>query len=356
MSKTAPIAEADQSASRFFDFKAAVARITQDFPETQKNTVFLRTDTPRETYGHWKAKLRAALHGHGLIGQKKIQQALADDTSYAFQPQWPSPLQTLVFKPDDLMTQTLAVSVPEHQAQSFVFHHELGHLTVENATGGWQNGKPFPENAADSFATIVHLQENKNDVLLPLVNSWARAYRFVVTSNATHLTSTSTEALVALRDTPEIAGLQGKSLSRFAANHAHQHSPDQEKIDDTLYIFGPYRGIDKLYPFTEGTAHKLTQLAETALATENKFAFQIGLSLFRPFLHPAGAEVNGQHIQLAEEQRADFVKRFEEKSAQFGVQSLISDWCENVNTLCARAGQKQTAPAHTKQPLVLKLS
>ncbi len=355
MSQTAPTAEADQTASRFFDFKAAVARTTQDFPETQKNTIFLRTDTPRETYGHWKAKLRAALHGHGLIGQKKIQQALADDTSYAFQPQWPSPLQTLVFKPDDLMTQTLAVSVPEHQAQSFVFHHELGHLTVENATGGWQNGKPFPENAADSFATIKHLQENKNDVLLPLVNSWARAYRFVVTSNATHLTSTSTEALVALRDTPEMAGLHGKTLSRFAADHAHQHSPDQENIDEALYVFGPYRGMDKLYPFTEGTASKLSQLAETALATENKFAFQIGLSLFRPFLHPAGAEVNGQHIQLTEGQRADFVKRFEEKSAQLGVQSLIREWCENVDALCTQAGQDKTALAQMQKPLPLRL-
>jgi hypothetical protein len=341
-----------------FDFRATMRRTLAEFPALNKTTIFLNTETPRESYGHWKAKLLSTVYGQGSRNSQYLQTAAENDSSYAFQPEFPSPIKTLVFKPNDAMHKTMGQTVPEAQVSRFVFNHELGHLTVSDAHGAWHDGKPYPENAADSFATIKHLQENKDDILLPLVNSWARAYRFVAASNATHMTSFSTEALLAMRHAVDFGGMEGKTLTDFAAAHAKSHSPDPFNIDETMYIFGPYRGWNKLYPLTEETSAQLISLAETALKTDNAFAFHVGLTLFRPFLHPAGVEINGVTFKIDEDQRADMEARFEAKAASYGIPSLIRSWKENVDNLCARqSGEGHDAtPAAQQKPLRLSLS
>lgn len=354
-----PTAEKAQKtdAENPFDFPAAVRRTLAEFPTLQKSAIFLNTATPQQSYGHWKAKLKATVYGQSARNSRYIHQAQADDSSYAFQPEFANPFRTLVFKPDDGMHQSLGQTMPKEQVSRFVFNHELGHLTVPEAHGGWHDGKPYPENAADSFATLKHLQENKDDVLLPLVNSWARAYRFVAASNATHMTSFSTEALLAMRHALNLDGLQGKALTDFAAEHAAKYSPDQYNIDETMYVYGPYRGWNKLYPLTEDTSAKLLSLAETALKTENAFAFHVGLTLFRPFLHPAGAEVNGITIKLDEDKRADMEARFEAKAQRLGIPSLIRTWKDNVDSYCAiKSGMDKTLPAAQQRPLKLTIS
>lgn len=344
-------------AGNSFDFPAAVQRTLAEFPALNKSAIFLNTDTPRESYGHWKAKLKGALYGQSARNSRFITQAHAADSSYAFQPEFANPMKTLVFKPNDGMHQTLGQTVPQEQVSRFVFNHELGHLTVPHAHGGWHAGKPYPENAADSFATIKHLQESPHELLLPMVNSWARAYRFVAASNATHMTSFSTEALIAARHSESFGALQGKALTDYAAAHAEKHSPDQYNIDETMYIYGPYRGWNKLYPLTADTADKLVSLAETALKTENVFAFQVGLTIFRPFLHPAGVEINGITFKLDEDKRADLETRFEAKAQTLGMPSLIREWKENVDALCARPnGTDTSAPAAQQKPLRLSIS
>lgn len=345
------------TAQNSFDFKAVVQRALAEFPALNKSAIFLNTDTPRESYGHWKARLKGTLYGQSARNSRFISQANANDSSYAFQPKFDHQLKTLVFKPNDGMHQSLGQTVPQEQVSRFVFNHELGHLTIPHAHGGWHAGKPYPENAADSFAIIKHLQNDKNDLLLPLANSWARAYRFIAASNATHMTSFCTEALIAERHKQGFDKLYGKSLTDYAAAHAEKHSPDQYNIDETIYIYGPYRGWNKLYPLTEETADKLISLAETALKTDNTFAFQVGLTIFRPFLHPTGVEINGIAFKLDEDKRADLEARFEAKAQNLGVASLIREWKENVDALCARQkGATAGTPATQQKPLRLVIS
>lgn len=349
--------QASSTQEKEFDFPAAVQRTLAEFPALAASAIFLNTETPKESYGHWKAKLKGSLSGQSARNSRFIRQANAEESSYAFQPDFAHPIKTLVYKPNDAMQRTLGQTVPEAQVSRFVFNHELGHLTVPDAHGSWHDGKPYPENAADSFATIKHLQENPDDLMLPLANSWARAYRFIAASNATHMTSLSTEALIAARHTAGFDNLHGKALTDYAAAHAAQHSPDQYNIDETMYIYGPYRGWHKLYPLTEDTADKLVSLAETALKTDHAFAFQVGLTIFRPFLHPAGVEINGVTFKLDENKRAELETQFEAKAQNLGVPSLIREWKENVDALCARqSGADTVTPAVQQKPLRLVIS
>ena len=345
-------------ASRFFDFAAATARVLRDFPQMKSNTVFLNTDTPHETYGDWKAKLAAKLTGQGSHSRKQIQQSNHEDSSYAFQnSRWGAQLKSLVFKPNDAFSEQLGVTVDKHQAQAYGFHHELGHLVVKDAHGPMPMGKPYPENAADGFATLRHLQDNPNDMLLPMVNSWARAYRFLVTGTQTHMSSTSIEAIVAdhAGKKRDFAAMDGAALAAAAADYADQNAPDEESVDRARYeAYGRFKGIGKLFPLTENTQSQLLAFAETALKAESRFAFQAGLSMFRPFLHPAGVEINGVTIRLDDAKREELTERFESRADRMGVASLIAEWKQNVDAVCAQ-GQKPDSPAAAK-PLKLSLS
>lgn len=344
--------------SRFFDFAAATARVLRDFPQMKASTVFLNTDTPRETYGHWKAKLAAALTGQGSHSRKQIQQSNHEDSSYAFQnSRWGPQLKSLVYKPDDSFSTQLAGTVDVKQAQSFGFHHELGHLVVKDASGPMPMGKPYPENAADGFATLRHIQDNPNDILLPMVNSWARAYRFLVTGAQTHMSSTSIEAIVADHTgrKRDFAAMDGSTLAAAAADYADKNAPDEESVDRARYeAYGRFKGIGKLFPLTDDTKTQLLAFAETALKAESRFAFQAGLSMFRPFLHPAGVEINGVTIRLDDAKREELTQRFESRADRMGVTSLIEEWKQNVDAACAK-GQKADSPAAAK-PLKLTLS
>jgi len=338
-----------------FDFRAAVKRALAEFPTLKGFSIFLNAATPQKNYGHWKAKLKATASGQWMHNDRYIAKAHETHSSYAFPPEFLNTITTLVFNPDDGIHETLGQTVPLGQVSRFVFNHELGHLTVPRAFGDPRNGKPYPENAADSFATLKHLQENKDDILLPLANGWARAYRFIATGNATHMSSFTTEALLAMRHALNLDDLHGKTLTDFAAAHAEKHSPEPNNINDIKHIYNRYRGWNALYPITAATSAKIVSLAETALKTENAFAFHVGLTLFRPFLHPAGAEVNGIVLKLDEDKRADMEARFEARAQSLGIPSLIRTWKENVDSYCAhRHGPAE--PVATAQQKPLKLS
>lgn len=344
-------------ASRFFDFAAAAARVLRDFPQMKSNTVFLNTDTPRETYGHWKAKLAAKLTGQGFYSRQQVQQSNKDDSSYAFQnSRFGAQLKSLVYKPDDAFSAQLGVTADIKQAQAYGFYHELGHLVVKDAHGAMPKGKPYPENAADSFATLRHLQDNPQDMLLPMVNSWARAYRFIASGVQTHMTSTSIEAIIAdhTGKRRDFAAMDGSSIAAAAADYADKNAPDEEAVDRARFeAYGRFKGIGKLFPLTENTQTQLLAFAETALKTESRFAFQAGLSMFRPFLHPAGVEINGVTIRLDDAKREELTERFESRADRMGVPSLIAEWKQNVDATCGK-GQKADSPAATK-PLKLSL-
>ncbi len=345
--------------SRFFDFAAATARVLRDFPQIKANTVFLNTQTPHETYGHWKAKLAAVLTGQGSHSRQQIQQSNNEDSSYAFQnSRWGAQLKSLVYKPDDSFSKQLGRTVDVKQAQAFGFHHELGHLVVKDAHGPMPMGKPYPENAADGFATMRHLQDNPQDLLLPMVNSWARAYRFIVTGAQTHMTSTSIEAVIAdhAGKKRDFATMDGSTLAAAAAEYAHQNAPDEEAVDRARYeAYGRFKGIGKLFPLTENTKTQLLAFAETALKTENRFAFQAGLSMFRPFLHPAGVEINGVTIRLEDAKREELTERFEARADRMGVPSLIEEWKQNVDAACLPAKKTDSPAPVAIKPLKLSL-
>ncbi|MDP2207032.1 MAG: hypothetical protein Q8K65_12090 [Alphaproteobacteria bacterium] len=349
-----PAAPEQPATSRFFDFAAATQRVLDSFPRLKSDTVFLNLETPGKVYGHWKARLAAAVSAHAL--DRQAAQSTAEDSSFAFQPQGILGLRSLVYKPDDNFVETLSVTAARAQAQAFAYHHELGHLVVKDAHGAMPKGKPYPENAADGFATLMHLQENKHDILLPLVNSWARAYRFVASGVPVHMTSTSIEAIVAdhvaaEKDIPA----RGADMAKAAADYAETFAPDDETIDNARYIYGRFRGRGELFPIGEGTQKKLTAFAQTALATEDRFAFQVGLSVFRPLLHPAGVEINGTTIRLDEPLRQEMAQKFEAKAAAFGLQSLITEWQENVDSLCRKAADPR-APTRAGPAKPLKLA
>jgi len=338
--------------SPFFDFAAATKRTLEAFPKLKSGAVFLNLETPAKIYGHWKARLAAALSAYAIKGQ--VAQSKAEDSSYAFQPQGVLGLRSLVYKPDDVFIETLATTAARAQAQAFAFHHELGHLVVKDAHGAMPKGKPYPENAADGFATLMHLQENKHDILLPLVNSWARAYRFVATGVPVHMTSTSIEAIVADHLAPEKdIPAKGADIAHLAADYARTQAPDDETIDNARYIYGRFRGRGELFPIGEDTQKKLTAFAKTALETEDRFAFQVGLTVFRPLLHPAGVEINGVTLRLDENMRQEMTQKFEAKAAAFGLHSLIAEWRENVDSLCRKSAETGS-PAPSK-PLKLAI-
>lgn len=340
--------------SSFFDFTAVMAQTLERFPTLKSGAVFLNTDTPGKTYGHWKARLAATLSPATLNWQ--IGKSIGEDSCYAFQKQSLIGPRTLVFNPHDNFITTLAVTAPRAQAQAYAFHHELGHLVVKDAHGLMPEGKPIPENAADGFATLMHLQENKHDILLPLVNSWARAYRFVASGVPVHMTSTSIEAIVAdhlsAARQPVAAGAQ---MAGAAADYAQTHTPDDETIDKARYLYGRFRGRGELFPIGEDTQKKLMAFAHTALAAEDRFAFQVGLTVFRPLLHPAGVEINGVTLRLDDDTRQDMTQKFEEKAAAFGLHSLIAEWRDNVDDLCRKNAAALDAPTAAK-PLKLAIS
>lgn len=349
------------AASRFFDFAAATQRVLDSFPNLKSGTVFLNVETPGKIYGHWKARLAASVSGAAL--NKHLAQSTAEDSSYAFQPQGVLGLRSLVYKPDDVFIETIATTAARAQAQAFAYHHELGHLVVKDAHGAMPKGKPYPENAADGFATLMHLQENKHDILMPLVNSWARAYRFVASGVPVHMTSTSIEAIVANYVADDLAPkkdipAKGTDIAKVAADYAHAHAPDDETIDNARYIYGRFRGRGELFPITEDTQQKLTAFAQTALATEDRFAFQVGLTVFRPLLHPAGIQINGVTIRLDEPLRQEMEQKFEAKAAAFGLHSLIAEWRENVDSLCRKVDDPHAhapTPAGPAKPLKLAI-
>jgi len=345
---------ADAATSRFFDFADASLRAIEQFAHLRRDTIFVNTEKPEQKFGGWKAKLAAFLTAHAIQRRARTLQAQTEDSSYAFQKERPLGLRNLIYKPDDAFVESLALSVPRAQAQSYAFHHELGHLVVKDAHGPMPKGKPYPENAADGFATLVHLQENKHDVLLPLVNSWARAYRFVASGVPVHMTSTSIEAIVA-------DSLQGKTpaesnLAKQAESYAEAQAPDDETIDNARYIYGRFRGRGELFPIGEDTQKKLMRFAETALASEDRFAFQVGLTVFRPLLHPAGVEINGVAIRLDDETRRDMTEKFESRAAAFGIQSLIAAWRDNVDSMLAGQQPASGTPAPATKPLKLSIS
>jgi hypothetical protein len=343
--------------SAFFDFASVMAQTLERFPALKSGAVFLNTDTPGKIYGHWTARMAASLSPATTRAQ--MEKAITEDSSYAFRAQGLLGPRRLVFNPQDNFITTLAATTPRAQAQAYAFHHELGHLVVKDAHGLMPEGKPIPENAADGFATLMHLQENKHDILLPLVNSWARAYRFVASGVPVHMTSTSIEAIVAdhlsAARQPEAAGAQ---MAGAAADYAQAHTPDEETIDNARYLYGRFRGRGELFPIGEDTQKKLIAFACTALATEDRFAFQVGLTVFRPLLHPAGVEINGVPLRLDDDTRQDMTQKFEEKAAAFGLPSLIAEWRDNVDDLCRKsvAANAHTAPAATGKPLKLAIS
>lgn len=341
--------------SSFFDFAATMAQTLERFPVLKSGAVFLNTDTPGKTYGHWTARLAAALSPATTRWQ--MEKSITEDSCYAFQAQGLLEPRRLVFNPHDSFITTLAVTAPRAQAQAYAFHHELGHLVVKDAHGLMPKGKPIPENAADGFATLMHLQENKHDILLPLVNSWARAYRFVATGVPVHMTSTSIEGIVAdhlfTARQPEAASVE---IAHAAANYAQAHTPDEETIDNARYLYGRFRGSGELFPVGEDTQKKLTAFARTALATEDRFAFQVGLTVFRPLLHPAGIEISGVTLRLDDDTRQDMTQKFEEKAAAFGLHSLIAEWRDNVDDLCRRNAAADAHAAPAAKPLKLAIS
>lgn len=345
---------ANAETSRFFDFAGASQRALENFPQLRTSTIFVNTAAPEQKIGGWQAKLVAFLGAHALERRARIAQAEQQDSSYAFQKERPLGMRSLIYKPDDHFVESLSSSVPRAQAQSFAFHHELGHLVVKDAHGPMPKGKPYPENAADGFATLAHLQDNKHDVLLPLVNSWARAYRFVASGVPVHMSSTSIEAIVAdnLQGKPQAQG----SLAQQAEAYAQAHAPDDEAIDNARYIYGRFRGRGELFPIDEDTQKKLMRFAETALATEERFAFQVGLTVFRPLLHPEGVEINGVTLRLDAQTRQDMTDRFESRAAAFGIQSLISEWRQNVDSLCEKQSTDQNIPAAAAKPFKLTIS
>lgn len=353
---SAPAPEKPATSLRF-DFAAAARRIVDSFPQLKANTVFLDLDTPAQKYGHWKAKLAAALSGSIL----KAQQAMSEtsDSSFAFQPQGAFGLRSLIYKPDDAFVRSLAATAPLAEAQAFVFNHEAGHLLVKDAHGAMPKGKPYPENAADSFATLSHLRDYPQSSFLPMINSWARAYRFIASGQQTHMSSSSIEAIIADHATGklDVSALRGHKLADTAAAYAHRHAPDEAQVDEARYAaYGRFQGLGELYPLTEETKGKLEKLAESALKTESRFAFQAGLSLFRPFLHPAGVDINGVTIRLEEQKRAELAERFENRAASFGLPSLIDLWNQNVDSLCRAAEGEKTAAAPASKAKPLKLS
>lgn len=341
--------------SRFFDFARRVAAAVQDFPVLKSSTLFVSTDAPDKTFGHWKAKLNAVVMSHNTTIKRQAQQALTQDSSFAFQADPMSGMKSVVFKPDDGLVQTLGVTVPKEQAQNFALQHEIGHLTVPKAYGDFFGGRPYPENSADSFATIRHLQENDQETLLPLVNSWARAYRFVATGNATHLSSTSTDALLALHKSESFTSMTPAQVVALAEANAQKNMPTVTDIESAQNDFENFKGTGKLYPLKSTTPETFKAFAETALASESRFTFQIGLSLLRPFLHPQGAEVDGVTVQLDDTTRRHLLGRFETKAQSLQIDSLLTDWNRNVDDLCRKESSVTTA-APVAKPVRLSLS
>lgn len=330
-----------------FDLKKEARKAFRDFPQLRANTFFTSTDHyttefPKPPYGGSKEiQSRPALDefheiisdcikaqtGSGSIKHKKLKAVIIDLH------------EPVVFN-------------SRYKDRVFALDHETGHFLVPGAyTDG--GGNLHDENAADAFGAIRQLQRFGKDTRNLELLSSHRSYQLTNNRDRTHLSSLTVNRII--RDSRHIdfKSMSPEETIRAAEKYAKKYTPSQAELDEVndflQRIPTSELALSGEYDIQPTKKCHLELLASSALTTPGRFSFQIGLSLFLPFLDDKGATLEGERIRFDRKTREKFRAEFIERARHFGLEDIAAELEENKADMFARkpsalAPKKAAAP------------
>jgi hypothetical protein len=219
----------------------------------------------------------------------------------------------------------------------FTLYHEAAHAVVPGAYGGDQD-HPFAEAASDAYAALQLFQRfgQEAGALLSMV-SWLRT-RDAIQHDTQHLSTTVLDKIIADSAHRDFSALTSAETIDLAGSYATEWTPPADILSTARSLFRQEYEIESL------------GLANSCLASSDKFAFYIGAKYFQPFFQPEGILRNGEAKQLSDIERVAYARFIEERAAGMDLYRVFNRTAERpeeeppVTTLLKvslPAGQKQ---------------
>lgn len=174
------------------------------------------------------------------------------------------------------------------------FYHELGHIVAPNAIG--TPTMALPENVADIYGILRHIQKYGDDSKAIEVGSWSRALRFVLNGQGDHFTTLSIDAMPKILEKLDVNALTPEQTAVLASRIALQNTPHVDVMANVAHNFrNVLPRIHKTGDLVEG----LREIAEVTLASDQAyFTYKIGASALRRFLEGKVTFDHETQIQL----------------------------------------------------------
>ena len=159
------------------------------------------------------------------------------------------------------------------------FFHELGHIVAPNAIGS--PTMALPENVADIYGILRHIQKYGSESKAIEIGSWSRALQFVLHGQGDHFTTLSIDAMPKILEKLDVNALTPVQTTMLASRIALMNTPH---IDAMASVAQAFQNVMPTIEKSGDLIAGLKIMAETTLKSEGYYTFRIGASALKRFL------------------------------------------------------------------------
>lgn len=273
-----------KTSSLRFDFQKAAAKAVQDYPELEKDTIFIHAATGK--------KLAHPDVLEQLYDDDDAADTVKDTTRDArkgktsfFQPveAGDKTLRTVVFHSD---RHSLYDPQDKHIDDAATFDHETGHALSPDRHG------TLGENTADAYAVLQHLKRRNGDAGNLDYCSFKRAAISVFSGTTSHMTSFTVDKILMDNDSADFMSLSPKETVALARKYAKTHTRSAKDLKRLRDAFKPLKG-------KRPTAASFRKIADITLkAKPDSDVFYVGARILMTPLTQGSVRLDGEKITL----------------------------------------------------------
>ena len=272
------------SSSLRFDFAKAAAKAVQDYPELEKDTVFIHAATGKklahpdvleqlydddDAVDTVKDTLRDARKGKTSF----FQAVEADGKT----------LRTVVFHSD---RHSLYDPKDKNIDDAATFDHETGHALSPDRHG------TLGENTADAYAVLKHLQRRGGNADNLDYCGFKRAAISVFSGTTSHMTGFTVDKILLDNDSADFVSLTPKETVALARKYAKTHTRSEKDLKRLRDAFKPLKG-------KRPTAASFRKIADITLkAKTDSDVFYVGARILMTPLTQGSVTLDSEKITL----------------------------------------------------------
>lgn len=305
------------------DFKQVIEGIYADYPALAGRTFILDVENGKIFGAAGVLQKRPALAE--AVGELQSQKSKAGHSAaMKFVDDDNAEFNVIAFNhaTTSLLSGKAAHSMVDMQA-CWLLDHEIGHIVVK---GGFETGPTVRDEAsADAYAMIRHIQRFGTDTGFLEWASWQRANDAVYGLNFRRMTSNVIDQIIEDSKNIDFKKLSPQQTAEMARKYADSALPARQIKASIKEMNGVVLSLIGRYVSPGWYARKI---AQSCLATSDKFTFEIGLRIFKPFLSAEGANINGKTISFSDEKRAQYKHALRAHADKIGCRDIFNKIAE----------------------------